>query len=139
MIDEHRSPLSIQGNKDMSWIAQMPSSLVGREVGSGQCVAYVQQASGAPRTALWRRGNLVKGGRVPQGTAIATFDPDGTYGNHFDGRSHAAILHEELLEGLLVWDQWLHHPVAPRVILNPGLGGLRWVAEWRIRPVWDQI
>jgi hypothetical protein len=23
--------------------------------------------------------------------------------------------------------------------LNPGLGGLRWVAEWRIRPVWDQI
>jgi hypothetical protein len=25
------------------------------------------------------------------------------------------------------------------VILDPGLGGLRWVAEWRIRPVWDQI
>jgi len=25
------------------------------------------------------------------------------------------------------------------IILDPGLGGLRWVAEWRIRPVWDEI
>jgi hypothetical protein len=100
----------------MSWIAQMPSNFVGHEVGSGQCVAYVQRASGAPQTALWKRGNRVKGGQVPQGTAIATFDPNGTYGNHTDGRSHAAIFHEELPEGLLVWDQWLHHPVAPRVI-----------------------
>jgi hypothetical protein len=100
----------------MSWIAEAPSSFVGQEVGNGECVAYVQRASAAPQTALWTRGNQVKGGQVPQGTAIATFDPDGKYGNHTDGRSHAAIFHEELPEGLLVWDQWFHHPVAPRVI-----------------------
>jgi hypothetical protein len=79
-------------------------------------VAYVRAASGAPQTSRWQRGALVKGSAAPKGTAIATFDPDGTYGNHTDGRSHAAILHEELPEGLLVWDQWLNHPVAPRVI-----------------------
>ena len=59
---------------------------------------------------------LVRGNAISTGTAIATFDPDGTYGNHTDGRSHAAVLHEELPQGLLVWDQWLHHPVAPRLI-----------------------
>jgi hypothetical protein len=100
----------------MSWIAQRPSSFIGQTVGNGQCVAYVQQASGAPQTSLWRRGELVKGGNVPQGTAIATFDPTGDYGNHVDGRSHAAIFHERLPEGLLVWDQWFNHPVEPRVI-----------------------
>jgi hypothetical protein len=100
----------------MSWVAQAPSSFVGQVVGNGQCVIYVQQASGAPLTAQWSRGAKVRGGVVAQGTAIACFDPDGTYGNHTDGRSHAAIFHEELPEGLLVWDQWVGHPVAPRVI-----------------------
>ena len=100
----------------MSFVAQAPSSFVGQSVGNEQCVAYVQVASGAPRTPRWKRGNLVRGSGAPQGIAIATFDPDGTYGNHVDGRSHSAILHEELPEGLLVWDQWLNHPVAPRLI-----------------------
>lgn len=63
----------------MSWIAQKPSSFIGQTVGNGQCVAYIQQASGAPQTALWRRGEVVKGGNNPQGTAIATFDPAGVY------------------------------------------------------------
>jgi hypothetical protein len=53
----------------MSWIAERPSSFIGQTVGDGQCVTYVQRASGAPQTALWRRGELVKGGNVPQGTA----------------------------------------------------------------------
>jgi hypothetical protein len=99
----------------MSWVANDPSSYVGKVVGSGQCVAYVEVACGAPHTSRWRRGQLVKGNEVPQGTAIATFDPGDTYGNHV-GRSHAAILHEELPNGLLVWDQWVGHAVAPRVI-----------------------
>jgi hypothetical protein len=64
----------------MSWIGQRPSSFVGQVVGSGECIAYVQRASGAPQTALWRRGELVKGGNVAQGTAITTFDPIGVYG-----------------------------------------------------------
>jgi hypothetical protein len=100
----------------MSWIAQAPSGFVGQPVGNEQCVAFVQAASGAPNTSRWRRGTLVKNNLVARGTAIATFDPDGTYGNHTDGRSHAAILHEQLPEGLLVWDQWLNHPVAPRIV-----------------------
>jgi hypothetical protein len=58
----------------------------------------------------------VRGNGVPRGTAIACFDPDGAYGNHTDGRSHAAVFHEEVPEGLLVWDQWVGHPVSPRVI-----------------------
>jgi hypothetical protein len=99
----------------MSWVATAPSSFDGKVVGDGQCVAYVQQAAGAPHTSSWRRGRLVRGNSVPQGTAITTFDPNGTYGNHI-GRSHAAILHDQHPNGLLVWDQWLHHPVAPRLI-----------------------
>jgi hypothetical protein len=94
----------------MSWTSSTPSSFVGQTVGDGQCVAFVRQASGAPQTALWKRGSLVKGGNSPQGTAIATFDPTGVYGNHIDGRSHAAIFHEQFPEGLLVWDQWFNHP-----------------------------
>jgi hypothetical protein len=99
----------------VSWIASAPSSYVGLVVGNGQCVAYVERACGAPHTSRWRRGTLVKGNAVRQGTAIATFDPDGTYGNHI-GRSHAAILHDEVPNGLLVWDQWVGHPVAQRLI-----------------------
>jgi hypothetical protein len=108
----------------MSWVASAPSNYVGETVGNGQCVAYVQRAAGAPQTTIWKRGKLVKGGNIPQGTAIATFDRDGTYGNHVDGRSHAAIFHEELPEGLSVWDQWLHHPVATRIIHFRSGGGL---------------
>jgi hypothetical protein len=51
------------------------------------------------------------------GTAIATFDPNGTYGNHTDGRSHAAILMaSDPKLGLHVWDQWVGHPVSMRWI-----------------------
>src|SRR5712672_2307338 len=61
-------------------------------IGSGQCVAFVQKAAKAPPTDQWRKGKKVAGDRtVPAGTAIATFDPSGIYGNHTDGRSHAAI------------------------------------------------
>jgi hypothetical protein len=100
----------------MSWVAQAPATYVGQKVGTGQCVAYVERAAGTPPTGQWKRGLLVKGNPVPQGTAIATFDDDGTYGNHTDGRSHAAIFHEEVAEGLNVWDQWSTHPVTPRLI-----------------------
>jgi hypothetical protein len=106
----------------MSWVAEDPASYIGQVVGSGQCVAYVQRASGAPHTSGWRQGVFVKGNAVPEGTAIATFDPDGTYGNH-PGLSHAAILHQETPAGLLVWDQWVGHPVAQRTIyFRDGVG-----------------
>ena len=100
----------------MSWVARDPSSYAGQSVGNGQCVAYVEAAAETPTTASWKQGELVKGGDVPSGTAIATFDPNGTYGNHTDGRSHAAIFVSQQDAGLLVWDQWVGHPVSQRVI-----------------------
>ena len=60
--------------------------------------------------------------------AIATFDPDGRYGNHTDGRSHAAIFMEQVDDGLLVWDQWHDQPVHQRVIRFRGGEG-RWVND----------
>src|SRR5215831_16990208 len=100
----------------MAWIAQSPESFENEVVGSGQCVAFVQKASGAPLTSSWTKGVLAKNGDIGKGTAIATFDPDGSYGNHTDGRSHAAIFVEQQSAGLLVWDQWVGHPVSQRVI-----------------------
>jgi hypothetical protein len=100
----------------MSWVASNPEAYKGQAVGNGQCVAFVETAAQTPRTADWKRGVLVRGNDVPRGTAIATFDDDGTYGNHTDGTSHAAILVAEQDDGLLVWDQWKNHPVSQRTI-----------------------
>ena len=113
----------------MPWIALAPASYAGRRIGSGQCVAYVQAACGAPHTSQWRRGMKVRGNAVAPGTAIATFDADGRYGNHTDGRSHGAILIAEEAGGLRVWDQWLGQPVHQRLIRFQGGQGGRWVND----------
>ena len=105
----------------MPFIANDPERFLGQSVATGHCVPYVQAASGAPLTRDWRRGVPVKGGNIPRGTAIATFDPDGTYGNHTDGRSHAAILKEEVAGGLLVWDQWRNAPPMPDQVVHERL------------------
>jgi hypothetical protein len=108
----------------LTWIADDPEALAGRAVGTGQCVAFVRQACGAPHTSLWRRGRKARGGNLEAGTAIATFDANGYYGNHTDGRSHCAIfVAEEATGGLLVWDQWKGHVVAERVIRFKGGAG----------------
>ncbi len=61
-----------------------------------------------PPTAAWRRGALVKGNTsITPGTVIATFDGDGRYGNHTDGRSHAAIYLGQDSTGIKVLDQWM--------------------------------
>jgi hypothetical protein len=49
-------------------------------------------------------------------TAVATFDANGRYGNHADGRSHAAIFVRQHGHGMAVFDQWLTQPVQQRVI-----------------------
>ncbi len=100
----------------MSWIAADPARYAGISVGNGQCVSFVKIAAGAPASSLWAQGMAVRGNAVPPGTVIATFDPDGSYGNHTDGSSHAAILIAEVASGLSVWDQWLGHPVGQRII-----------------------
>ena len=79
----------------MSYTASIPDiqqNDLGKVIGSGQCVAFVEAAAKKPLTARWTRGRIVAGdATIPEGTAIAAFDPSGTYGNHTDGRSHGAI------------------------------------------------
>ncbi len=94
----------------MAYIANTPSAYVGQSVGNGQCVAYTQKAANMPRTVAWRRGALVKGNMsIAPGTAIATFDGNGRYGNHTDGSSHAAIYLGQDASGIVVLDQWMTH------------------------------
>ena len=90
---------------------------MGTAVGTGHCVPFVREVTGAPITTQWRRGERVRDNPdLPIGVAIATFDADGRYGNHVDGRSHAAVLIAVRENGLLVVDQWLGQVVHQRVI-----------------------
>jgi hypothetical protein len=98
------------------FVALKPAQYCGRTVGDGHCAAFVRNAAQTPETAAWRRGPKVRGGNLTPGTAIATFEPDGTYGNNLDGSSHAAILIADNIDGLLVWDQWHGQPVHQRII-----------------------
>lgn len=101
----------------MRFIAEAPAAYLRRTVGSGHCVAYVQEAARAPHTSAWRMGPRVRDAAgLPSGLAIATFGKNGRYENDTSGRSHAAILASVTSDGLLVWDQWVGRPVAQRVI-----------------------
>jgi hypothetical protein len=97
-------------------ISTQHKSYYGTAAGNGHCVALVRECTNLPHTSAWRRGELVRGAGCAPGTAIATFDPDGTYGNRMDGSSHAAILLAEHTDGLMVADQWLGRTVGHRVI-----------------------
>lgn len=102
--------------------ARDPHAFVGRLVGNGHCVGFVREAASVPHTSQWRRGTKARGGDLPRGTAIATFDPiSNRYANSTDGRSHAAIFLHEQEAGLHVLDQWIGRPVAARLIrFSPG-------------------
>lgn len=89
---------------------------IGRVIGTGQCVALVQAIAHAPLTKFWKPGIKVRGADLPLGTVIATFDPDGHYGNHTDGRSHAAIYVGQDEFAIRVVDQWLKQPSHHRSI-----------------------
>lgn len=104
----------------MSYVASNPAQYQNTVVGNGQCVAFVQQASSAPNTALWTRGGIARGTALPAGTAIATFDANGVYTNSTDGTSHAAIYVSHDAIGILVWDQWVGQPVHQRTIRFQG-------------------
>ena len=111
----------------MPYIAQRAELLAGVSSGDGQCVALVKRAAHAAPTSFWRRGALVKGNtQLQPGTAIATFDPVGRYGNYTNGTSHAAIYLGQDAQGIRVLDQWVdtksknhkpwHRPAAERTI-----------------------
>jgi hypothetical protein len=99
----------------MSYVASDPESYKGQAVGDGQCVAYIKEAADAPVTSKWAEGVKVKGGDIPTGSAIATFQ-GGKYQNDTGGKSHAAIYVSQDDTGLLVWDQWKGQPVHQRTI-----------------------
>ena len=108
----------------MPSIATAPAASIGQIIGNGHCVAYVRHAAGLGHTSSWRRGQhvLALGDDCALGTAIATFDANGRYGNHTDGRSHAAVYMGPAPGGIRVIDQWQGHPCAERVIRNKGGG-----------------
>jgi hypothetical protein len=111
----------------MSIIATGYEEYMGEAVDNGQCVRLLQVvAPGIGHTSTWRPGVLARGSGAPRGTCIATFTPDGRYGNHTDGTSHAAILLEEQPDGLLVFDQWKGQPCHERVIRDKGGADPRW-------------
>ena len=71
--------------------------------------------------------------KLPAGTVIALFDPDGHYGNHTDGTCHAAIYMGQDSTGLRVIDQWIErrdeqidkiHPPQNRIIHFRNSNGL---------------
>ena len=94
------------------YLAVNTQSYIDTLVPDGQCVAFVKAAAKAPHTGAWRRGERVRGNAaVRQGTAIATFDANGAYGNYTDGSSHAAIFVSQDDHGLTVLDQFVFpHP-----------------------------
>ena len=107
----------------MAFVASQLEGVTGKIYGNGHCVALVRDLSGAPFTAQWRRGVRVRDNpSLAPGTAIATFDGD-RYGNHTDGRSHAAILLEIKDDGLLVIDQWIGQSAHQRTIRWRGKTG----------------
>jgi hypothetical protein len=102
----------------MPFLGKNLERYAGRTVDNGQCVRFLQVAADVPHTSHWRRGVWCKAAiDLDPGTAIATFGGDPPrYENHTGGRSHAAFLVSAQSDGLLVWDQWVGHPVAQRVI-----------------------
>ena len=99
----------------MTYICEKPEFYEGQVVGTGQCVVFVQAASGAPRASEWAEGDKVKSNLdISKGTAIATFK-DGKYANKATG-NHAAIYLEQDASGIYVYDQWAGHPVTKRLI-----------------------
>ena len=90
---------------------------------SETCVGHVRRVTGLPHTSSWRRGAKVRDSGIASGVAVATFDPNGTYGNHTDGRSHAAIFIEQTDEGLGVLDAWVGRAAGERIIRFRGGAG----------------
>jgi hypothetical protein len=103
------------------FIAENAYAQLGKAVENGHCVRFCQKVSTVPHTSRWEPGVKVRGGNVPKGAIIATFDPDTKrYENDIRGRSHAAVFLEEREDGLRVLDQWLGRPVLERTIRFKG-------------------
>ena len=86
------------------YIASRPETFEDRVIGAGHCVDFVKAAAGAPRTTAWREGTEVRGNpQIARGTAIATFESDGSYTS--ESGNHAAIYLYQDDRGIWVYDQ----------------------------------
>ena len=107
------------------YVAVGPEAFEGEVVGAGHCVDFVKAAAGAPRTAAWQEGAEVRGNPdIARGTAIATFEADGSYTS--ESGNHAAIYLYQDERGLWVYDQWQGQPVHKRLIRFEGGRGGKW-------------
>lgn len=102
----------------LPYIALEPESYSGQIVGTGKCVDFVREASGAPTTSDWVEGQKARGSQLKPGTVIATFQ-DGRYPNNSTG-NHAAVFVSQNSDGLIVWDQWRGQSVHKRLIRFKG-------------------
>jgi hypothetical protein len=94
-------------------------------IGAGYCVDFVKASAGVPRTDAWQKGAEVRGNpHLPPGTAIATFESDGSYTS--ESGNHAAIYLDQDERGIWVYDQWQGQPVHKRPILFEGGSGGKW-------------
>jgi hypothetical protein len=101
------------------YVAASLEAFEGKVVGAGHCVDFVKAAAGVPRTAAWWKGAEVRGNpHIAPGTAIATFEADGTYTS--ESGNHAAIYLYQDHRGIWVYDQWRGRPVGKRLIRFEG-------------------
>jgi hypothetical protein len=109
---------------DGPYIAARPEVFEGKVIGAGHCVDFVKAAAGVPQTGAWREGAEVRGNpHIARGTAIATFEPDGSYTS--ESGNHAAIYLYQDGRGIWVYDQWRGQPVHKRLILFDGGSGAK--------------
>jgi hypothetical protein len=110
---------------DGPYIAARPEAFEGRVIGAGHCVDFVKAAAGAPPTLAWQEGVAVRGNpHIARGTAIATFEADGSYTS--ETGNHAAIYLYQDDRGIWVYDQWQGQPVHQRLIRFEGGSGAKW-------------
>jgi hypothetical protein len=110
---------------DGPYVAARPEAFEGEVIGAGYCVDFVKAAAGVPRTAAWQEGEPVRDNpHLPRGTAIATFEADGSYTS--ESGNHAAIYLSQDDRGIWVYDQWRGQPVHKRLIRFEGGHGAKW-------------
>jgi hypothetical protein len=84
----------------------------------------VCRGAGVPLTAAWQEGAEVRGNPdIARGTAIATFEPDGSYTS--ESGKHAAIYLYQDDDGIWVYDQWQGQSVHKRLIRFEGGTGAK--------------
>lgn len=91
----------------MTYVYSTAKELVGKPIVDdgkgnykGECVSLVKKNINMPQTTKWKAGILVRGGKIDEGTVIATF---------FDGKSykgHAAFYLSQDADGITVVEQY---------------------------------